>query len=350
MPPGVLAERIGEPAWTLLRDHRVLVDLSIPSSYPCGGWEGDGCPREVIHEPTVRHPEHPYLAICGHDGLGCESLRFSAADLARVGTSMGTLARMVATLYGVKDAAPRPIGDFPGVHELGVESGGRALAFSATPQLRSVRLFLRGVRGATSLIIPTRAGVPLDLLERHAPGERVELRVLADEIVIRDGRIVRARPLSPVMTAARVVIDEHGERPLDEAAYSALREELDRLDLFVDLTAPIDADHIAARTREVDGSFRESEITRLQAEALLELARHHRPVRAGRLRTLIDGGIRDKVRHVERMRQAVDVKLGHRRWRFINAIAGDVPEAKTFVFAPVSGAKYSLVLNRTTPL
>lgn len=343
LAPTEFERRVGEGAWRALRAERVLVDLPPPATYPCGGWEGDGCPREVLHEPSVHHPTQPYVAVCGNDVPECSSLRLSAEDLRRVGVSLPALARLLADRYGVRHPAAPALSDLPGVQQLGHAVDGRFLAFSARPGLRSARLFLRTTRERAALLVPTRCGLSHELLERHGPGERVELRVLEDELAVRDGHIARIRGSDVPGEATRIVVDQEGERPLDETGYAALCARLDQLDLFVDLTAPLDGDHVRARTRETDGTFRESALTRVQAEALLELASHPGPVRPARLRTLVDAGIQAKVRYVERIRSAVDVRLGRRRWRFVNAVSGDIPEAKAFAFSGAADLEYALI-------
>lgn len=344
MSPGEFESVVGATAWSVLRAERVLVDLPPPATYPCGGWEGDGCPREVLHEPSTHHPTQPYVAVCGNDVPECASLRLGASDLLQVGVSLPALARLLADRYGVRHPAPRALADFPGIQELGHGADGRFLAFCARPGFRSARLFLRTTRDRATLLVPSRSSLSHELLERHRLGERVELRVLEDELVVRDGRITRTRAWDEASTTAtRLLVDRDGERPLDEADYATLCARLDQLDLFVDLTAPLDGDHVRARTRELDGTFRESAITRVQAEALLELASHPGPVRPGRLRTLVDAGIQAKERYVERIRSAVDVKLGRRRWKFINAVSGDVSDAKAFSFSRAPDLQYAFI-------
>lgn len=345
MHPDAFRAEVGEGAWRALREAGVVVDVPIPDWYPCG--DAQGCNREVIHEPSERHPDKPYVAICGDDlGRPCGELRLSSDDLTLVETSMPALALLLAKLYGVRRPRPRIADDLVGVYQLGHAPDGRSLAFTAQARSLHALWFLRAARVPTTLLAPTRTGVPAELVERYAPDERVALRFLADELEVVDGRIGRAAPgaaLRPSGAPTRTVFDNSGERPLDDDAYRALRERADDLALLVDLTAATAADKIPVWTREANGGLRSSAIPRVQALALLELARAGGPVRPGRLRALIDGQIKNKKRSVEILRKAVDVRVSRYRWTFINAVAGDLPEARAFVFSPLAEARFAIV-------
>lgn len=348
MHPDKLRAEVGEGAWRALREAGVVVDVPIPDWYPCG--DARGCNREVIHDPSERHADKPYVAICGDDlGRPCGELRLSSDDLTLVETSMPALALLLARLYGVRRPRPRVVDDLVGVYQLGHAPDGRSLAFTAQARSLHALWFLRAARTPTTLLAPTRTGVPTELVERYAPDERVALRFLGDELEVADGRVARAAPGAaprPAGAPTRTVLDNSGERPLDDDAYRALRERADDdpdLALLVDLTAATGADKIPFWTRDADGVLRSDAIPRVQAQTLLELARAGGPVRPGQLQTLIDAGIRNKKRSVEIMRKAIDIKLGRYRWAFINAVAGDLPEARAFVFAPSRGERFAIV-------
>ena len=344
LEPDDFRRRVGEPAWDVLRAAGVLVDLPPATTYRCG--EGEACRREVLHEPSERFPERPYEAICGStDDLWCPTVRLSAADLSFVGVSVEAFATRLARLRGVADPIPREHPDLPGVHVLGHDPNGRALAFTTRARLQSARLFLCTAPRRATLLAPARARTPAELVERHAPGERVELRFLEDELVLRAGRLALTAAQSEVAAAVpmRRVIDQDGERDLDDLEYERLRAERRAFDLFVDLSALLGPNRVEVLAREPDGKQRDASISLTQARALVELARHRGPMRPRAIRAFSEALIQAPKRRIELMRRAIDTRVGHRRWRFINTISGGTT---TFEFAPASGTSFAIVLGQ----
>lgn len=50
-------------------------------------------------------------------------------------------------------------------------------------------------------------------------------------------------------------------------------------------------------------------------------------------------------RLVERARQKLNVRLGRYKWRAIQTLAGDTPEAKRWQFKPPEGMAWAVVLQ-----
>jgi len=199
--------------------------------------------------------------------------------------------------------------------------------------------------------IPAPGRIDAELVDGHGPDERVELRFLVDGVELaEDGgsfqrSVSRRTADAHEDVATRRLVGLEGERPLTEGDYRVLMADpLEDADLVVDLTST-DRDLIPTWTREPTGEVRSAAISRVQAEAFVELARARRPVRAERLHALIRGGIRQKVQCIERLRRTVDVKLGRRSWQFIRTFPGATPQAKAFALEPQREARVAALVR-----
>lgn len=346
--PAEFKRRIGSDVYAALRRERVIIDLPLATWYECGGFDGSGCPRYVLHQPTESHPDRPYIACCGNERPHCGSVRISAADLEQVEVSNIELGRLLGRLYGVDDPSPSPT--FPRAFEIGRMPNGRDLVFAPTPWLEGFEALLLARRTSTTVLAPTRSRAPAALVQRYAPGERVELRFLDDEIALVEGRLrLRGSGAADAAVAqtARLVIDHRGERAVADAEYRGLVAQRATLDLFLDLSAPVAAGQCMVHVRDAEGRTREVTLSVKRAHVLVELARTRAPVRPKQLRTAIDGEVFDAEQLVERMRKAIDTKIGRTSWHFIKTIAGVASKGKHYEFAPPPDASFAFILPIT---
>src|SRR5690606_42151746 len=86
------------------------------------------------------------------------------------------------------------------------------------------------------------------------------------------------------------------------------------------------------RGGRLDGdTFHEEFLTHNEAQAIIELVRTGRPLRAGEFDSL---NLNNMDRLVERARKKLDVRLGRYAWRAIHTLTGDSPEANRWQFRP----------------
>lgn len=345
LAPAVLERAIGAELYAFLRKARVIVDRPPARRYGCGGFDGPGCPREVIEDG--RDPERPFAAVCGNERPHCPPLRLRADDLAEVGVSLSAFAELLARAYGAREGrvAYDPVHDR---YELG-RAGDRELSFAPSPHARAFEASLISRRGPSRVLIPTRWRVAPALLSRHGPGERVEVAVLEDELLLEHGapRVRLAeRAHEAASEGTRVLVCERGEHVLADDEYASLVANRDRLDLFLDLSAPDSAKQVTLRKRAGRGEARAVELSTTQARVLFELARRRAPLRPAQLRAISEAQVDAPDKLIERLRQRFDDKLGRTSWRWLHTVPSALPDAKQFVFRPPDGATFALIAPR----
>jgi len=336
--PKVLERRVGP--LTALRSLGIVIDRTSPTILPCPGM-GD-CQREVVEQ---RSCAGSFMAVCGADEPACESELLDPSTLARVSISTEGFARVIARALGLEPHAAQRIGS-ASAWALGRESG-RAVVFAYAPFARGFEMFLMAQAGPSTVYAPCRERVPVALEQRYRAGERVELRFIEDEFVLREGRVVRrdVATTSPAIAApsSRMLFARTGERFITDEEYAKLLAA--RSDLMIDMTTGTEHGGYPAHVSAPKNKRRTVSLPARQAHAMVELVRAAgRPLRANELRCLRDAEVRDPERLVEIARKAIDVPLGRYQWRAFQTVRGATPESKAYAFRPPTDFEYAVVL------
>jgi hypothetical protein len=355
----MFAELIGGEIFAVLIHAGVLVRSDPADSYPCGGPDGDGCPRRVVENPG--NPEHPYIAVCGREPPGCLDVLLTEADLEQTAVSVAGLVRWLRKLFDIQGTFDLSDTAFPDILTLGQAQWGGInrdvfLAFApSTPAFPTFLALRKKARQGTLVLASTRRWVPTSLSDLHGPGDRVELLFLEDALKIRD-RSIHLDVGEPLPNAVREIaspyhspphpfcrlLDHNGDRPITQAEYRAIQSQADGRDLFIDMTTTIDAGRYRAARRNLDGTYEEDALTPNEARLLIALISTQRPMSLLELRAL-GPDHPDKV--IERARRKVDVKLSRYNWRAIHTLRGDsAPESKQYSFNPPEGMSFAVLV------
>jgi hypothetical protein len=340
--------RIGAELTTSLVRLGVLVEKEPPSSHPCEGPWGDGCPRRVVENHGCT--SHPFVAVCGRGDGSCPEILLRAEDRETLALSVDGMVRVLRRALGISGAIERDDAGFPDARRIG-ERGGRAVFLVLLPAFPGFEAWLAG-RGDALVVVPFGGGLATAARDRFGVGQRVGLVLLRDVLRLEGGTIVGALP-EPVLVLREppgvpygsrsptcIVIDNDGRRALDAAEYLALVARARELDLFVDTTVTVDGGAHRGLRRDDDGVVQEAALTKHEAAAIVELISTRKALRAGDFGSLSLNAI-DKV--VERARSKIDVKQGRYKWRAIHTLAADTPEAKRWQFNPPPGFDFAAI-------
>jgi hypothetical protein len=355
----MFAEQIGGETFDALKCAGVLVRADPADWYPCGGPDGDGCPRRVVENPG--NPEHPYIAICGREPPGCLDVPLTEADLEQTAVSVAGLVRWLRELFDIRGTFELSDTVFPDVLTLGqAEWDGLNrdvfLAFApSTPAFPTFLALRKKARQGTLVLAPTRRCVPTSLSDLYSPGDRVELLFLEDALKNQNGAIrlnlteslpstvreIASPYYSPDRPFCRM-FDQNGDRPITESEYRAIQNQADDRDLFIDMTTTIDAGRHPAGRRDLNGTYEETAVTPNEAMLLVTLISARRPMSLHDLRAL-GPDHPDKI--IERARRKADVKLSRYNWRAIHTLRGNgTPELKQYSFNPPVGMSFVVLL------
>lgn len=355
----MFAEQIGGETFDALKRSGVLVRADPADWYPCGGPDGDGCPRRVVENPG--NPEHPYIAVCGREPPGCLDVPLTEANLEQTAVSVAGLARWLRELFDIQGTFELTDTVFPDVLTLGQAQWGGInrdvfLAFAPlNPAFPTFLALRKKASQGTLVLVPTRLWVPTSLSDLHGPGDRVELLFLEDVLENQNGAI-RLNLTESLPNAVREIaspcyspdrpfcrlLDQNGDRPISESEYRAIKNNADDRDLFIDTTTTIDAGRHPAGRRDLKGTYKETALTPNEARLLIALISTRKSMSLHELRSL-GPDHPDKV--IERARRKVDVKLSRYNWRAIHTLRGDgIPESKQYSFNPPAEMSSAVLL------
>lgn len=352
--PTVL-ERDARASWgdeaveALLRAGAVRRDE--PTWYPCGGPRRFGCPRRVRANPG--DAARPLLAVCGRASPACRSVPLTRPEALPLLASVADVGRAVRRLFALEGEFAPDDAAMPRTLRLGHrrrESGERLdvlLTRAAWDAGFAGMLAERATHPWPTLVLaPTATHLGSDLVARYAGPGRVQLAFLEEVLAVRGGELTLAHgaegPPAPTPQApfCRALTNE-GERALDRAAYHAwCATEAPRFDLLLDLLHVAHGHPAVAWRRDAGGRAERVELTRHEAEALVELIERRAPTEACELACLRAAGLHDPVRVVERARQKVDVRVSRYGWRAFVTSGGSGQE-RAFHFAPPAGFRYA---------
>ena len=346
-------ERIGDHAFDALLAAGVLERRGVAEWYPCGGPEGEGCPRRVVENPG--DDEHPFAAVCGRCPPACETVLLTEEEVEIVAVSEAGLIRALRLALDAEGEMEIDGSLFPHTFSLGRTSWGgahREAFLALRPWDPGIPAFLASRRSARlpSLVLaPTRWRVQARLADEHGPADRVEIVFLEDVLALEGGRLALrapvptgvAEPAAAYQAAPYcMLVDADGARPVDEATYREIAAHADDYDLFLDLLSTTVAGRHRACRRNGD-AFEEGSLTHQQAGAYAELMERRRPLRAGELAALNTFGSPDK--QVEAARRVLDVKLTRYEWRSSKLLRADDRLAKRYLFQPPEGLRWVLL-------
>ena len=348
-----LRQRIGEPAFEALIAEGVLVRGDRATTYPCPGG-GSECPRDVVENPG--DPDFPFVAVPPGPELCCPSVRLTEADLETKRTSRPDLIKLISRLFDIEGPANTTTEVFRHAHRLGrsrwggVErevllctnlNGSEAVGHLAARQ---------AMRQPTLVLAHARTRYTSHEAEsRFRRGGVVEVLFLEDCLAIEEGRVILREPVAtgvaePMATydiaqePFCVLIDKDGRREIDEATYRDLTSRMTSYDLFIDLLSTVSAGRYRSGHTDEEGVFVETSLTQQQAwgragrEAPAHASRRAR--RPERLR---------RYKQVESARRAVDLKLGHSKWRSTELITHGDRASKEFLFKPPDGLRFAVL-------
>lgn len=353
LPSGTRAEldaRFGVAVTDELIAAGLLIRGKAATTYPCPNL-GSACPRTVVANPGDN--AFPFVAIPSDATHCCDAVRLTAEDLATWTTSRARLVDIVSGVFRVRGPANHREPAFPHAHRLGrVQWGGLEREVLLCTNLNGpavAHLLARKAQQQATLVIAharTRFTSP-EIDQHFASGEVVvvflenELELVAGQVARREVLMVRDSVTPYGAAPFCVLIDASGHRTLDAAGYQAfVARAASELDLFLDLTSPVNAGRHPTGRRE-NGKYIEESLTAVQAAAYAELMTCGRPVRAPELRAL--RGVNNPEKFIEAARVALDMKLGRYDWRSTKLLRGDSPAAKRYCFRPPEGLRWALL-------
>ncbi len=215
----------------------VIVNARDAETMPCR--ERAGCVREV--RDTGDAGPRRFVAVCGQTPPECDPMFVTVDSLARVQVSVAGVAALLRKLFAIvgAPAIPKRVGGEPIV--LGAQDrrafgeGTRDAFLAMDPASDAFAPWLalrdRAARGAVVFVASSRGLAP-ELLGRYAVGDRVEIVLLEDALVVRGGAIaLTARAAGPPL---RVVAG--GARGAD--ADDAIAKDATREEALAAMTAP----------------------------------------------------------------------------------------------------------------
>ncbi|HEU4409120.1 MAG TPA: hypothetical protein VFS43_27935 [Polyangiaceae bacterium] len=351
--PTVL-ERDARAAWgdetveALLRAGAVRRDAA--TWYPCGGPRRFGCPRRV--RPNAGDRARPLLAVCGQEVPACRPVPLTRREASPLLLSLTGLGRAVRRLLALEGELAPDDASMPGTLRLGhrEEGGGLRdvlLTRAAWDAGFGAMLAERAAHARPALVLaPTATHVRSDLVARYAGPGRVQLAFLEDLLAVRGGELVLAGALEPPVAPAAEApfcraLTDGGELALDRKAYEALRSsDPPPFDLVLDLIHVAHGRPAEAWSRDAGGHV---ELTRHEAEALVELVERAVPTEARELACLRAARLHDPVRVVERARRKVDARVSRYEWRTF-VTSGGSGETRAFHFTPPEGFRYACLV------
>jgi len=99
--------------WSLVKPY-LTVDAQPVGVFPCDTWEGDECPRRVVH-----HNDGSIVAVCGNTPVLCKRLSLSKADITVHRFDLRRFARAVAVALGVDNPNADAVDRLPRVWLIG---------------------------------------------------------------------------------------------------------------------------------------------------------------------------------------------------------------------------------------
>lgn len=326
---------VGEGATARLLRAGLLAPNGTSSVFPCDGCYGRTCPRQVV--PNLLSRTHPLLAVCGNsEGEQCDTLELTEPEAEELVFSNSGFIRQLRRVFDVHGVASPVSAGFPEVQHLG-ERAGADVFFAQAPAMPGFDIWLRSLRSAR-VLVPTARALPPALRQGLTPAG-VEIVVLAETILLGERGLVPLLTVQPSQAQAEpptsskttcILYSEAGERELTLTEYNDVLAESESMDLFLDATRKAGGSRY--RGGRLDGdTFHEEFLTHNEAQAILELVRTGRPLRAGEFDSL---SLNNMERLIERARKKLDVRLARYSWRAFHTLTGDTPQANRWQFRP----------------
>ncbi|MGE0328222.1 MAG: hypothetical protein AB7K71_17805 [Polyangiaceae bacterium] len=337
---------VGEGAAARLLRAGLLVPNGLSSVFPCDGCYGRTCPREVV--PNLLSRTRPLLAVCGNsEGEQCETLELTEAEAEELVFSNYGFIRQLRRAFDVRGAASPIAAGFPEVQHLG-DRDGADVFLAQSPALPGFDLWLNSLRSARVLVPTARALQPV--LRQGLTPEGVEIVVLADTIQLGERGLVpvvtvpRSQteaelPSGTSVTSTCILYCEAGTRELTVNGYNDVIAQSESMDLFLDATRTSDGSRYRGGRRDGD-SFVLEFLTHNEAQAIIELVRTGRPLRAGEFDSL---SLNNMDRLIERARKKLDVRLARYSWRAIHTIRGDQDHPNRWQFRPDQLSRWAVL-------
>lgn len=335
----------------------ILINPTIVATIRCGDSLRGDCRRRVTPAPNT--VPQAYWATCTHPSGSCGVTRMSREQVTEFEFSMVEFIDLLRRLFALTGpiAPPTPNGVSP--QHIGEHRGVPVFLLRAHG-LRCLDAWVRCYTRAIFLV-PTVRDLSSVMLAGHGHGKAVEVIVL-DEVLEHQGDTFRVHwpPLPPPQVSAagissptltevfvREVYAHDGQRKIGRAEYEELRERGSTYDLFLDQT-----DSATDSSGNKDGQRRPGwsrppgqealavSLTKHETDAIVELVRAGRPLRATEF-THVDVTAIGKV--VEHARKAIDIKLGARSWRAIHT-SGDGRD-KMWEFRPPTAMRWAVICH-----
>jgi hypothetical protein len=210
-----LSSQIDAEVLGALRAAGILRPASRARTRPCDD-PTKRCFRNV--RPAAPPSPFPFTAICNAARPGCSALDVTLADVAQEELSVPDLLRAVRALYGVDGrglSLPSTLDASPVMLGWQETARGEREVRLAVQKDFSLRAALSGRRRGL-VLVPTARAVTGEWRARHNAGAFIELDVLEESLIVRDGRLAR-RGLDAHAPDAPVVPEDARSGPAPRA-------------------------------------------------------------------------------------------------------------------------------------
>ncbi len=340
-------ERIGREAFAALVRSGVIVPGPSAQCYPCGGFQGHGCPRVVMEQPD--DPEYPFLAVCGQLPPECASVLLCEADIAQHRVSVPGLVTLLQKLCCIFDKPSQLTGK---LSEDAVSLGrreGREVVLALVPLGFGFPHFMSARRVfdmPSRVLVPSRSGLSASLIERYAPGDKVELAFMEDLLSLVDGQLQITRPHVWAPMAVKpfcYLIDHNARRMITEPEYQSVRAAAATYHLFIDRMDTQRHGCAYASSLGIRGEQREV-FLRLAEASALSMVITEREVYPHQFN---EKHVEDPARPFESGRHKVDVEIRCRVWRAFHTLRD--PTRYLFKPPPPELFRFVLLTPETPP-